>query len=188
MMKDRLEDFVRVNKKSFDQLEPPANLWERIEKELDERHISKNGAKKERVIRLSILYRSAAVLIPVLFAGLWFYQYQLKQAVDLSNINPQLAKQQVHYASMIELKRTELKHIEKDEPQLYREFSSEIMKMEESYKKLQKDLPASPNQEETVKAMIRNLEIQIELLNQQLTIIQQINQVKKEQRNEIQNI
>ena len=89
---------------------------------------------------------------------------------------------------MIELKRTELKHIEKDEPQLYREFSSEIMKMEESYKKLQKDLPASPNQEETVKAMIRNLEIQIELLNQQLTIIQQINQVKKEQRNEIQNI
>ena len=111
MMKDRLEDFVRVNKKGFDQLEPPANLWERIEKELDEKHIPKNGAKKERVIRLSILYKSAAVLIPVLFAGLWFYQYQFKQSVDLSNINPQLAKQQVHYASMIELKRTELRHI-----------------------------------------------------------------------------
>ncbi|WP_276359313.1 hypothetical protein [Daejeonella sp. H1SJ63] len=183
-MKDKLENFVRDNKRSFDQFEPPADLWDRIGKRLDENQ----KGKKERVIRLSILYRSAAVLIPVLFAGLWFYHYQYKQSVDLSNINPRLARQQVHYASMIDLKRSELKHIEKEEPQLYREFSSEIRKMEESYTKLQKDLPASPNQEETVKAMIRNLEIQIELLNQQLNIIQQINQVKKEQRNDTQNI
>lgn len=184
-MKDKLENFVRDNKKNFDQLEPPADLWSRIEKQLDENQQKK---KAEKVVRLSILYRSAAVLIPILFAGLWFYQYQYKQSVDLSSINPGLARQQVHYASMIELKRSELKHIENEEPQLYREFSSEIRKMEESYKMLQKDLPSSPNQEETMKAMIRNLEIQVQLLNQQLTIIQQINQVKKGQTNDTQDI
>jgi len=184
-MKDKLENFVRDNKKNFDQLEPPADLWSRIEKQLDENQQKK---KAEKVVRLSILYRSAAVLIPILFAGLWFYQYQYQQSVDLSNINPGLARQQVQYASMIELKRSELKHIENEEPQLYREFSSEIRKMEESYKMLQKDLPSSPNQEETMKAMIRNLEIQVQLLNQQLTIIQQINQVKKGQTNDTQDI
>lgn len=184
-MKDRLENFVRDNKKNFDELEPPADLWSRIEKQLDHDQQIK---KAEKVVRLSILYRSAAVLIPILFAGLWFYQYQYKQSVDLSSINPGLARQQVHYASMIELKQAELKHIEEEEPQLYREFSSEIRKMEESYKMLQKDLPLSPNQEETMKAMIRNMETQVKLLNQQLNIIKQINQVKKEQKNDTQNI
>jgi hypothetical protein len=53
---------------------------------------------------------------------------------------------------------------------------------------LKQDLPASPNQEETVKAMIQNLQIQIDLLNQQLEIIQQINQLKKEQVDDTQNI
>jgi hypothetical protein len=45
---------------------------------------------------------------------------------------------------------------------------------------LKNELSSSPNQEETVKAMIQNLQIQTELLNQQLQIIQQINQIKKD--------
>ena len=181
-MKERLESFVRDNKKDFDQFEPPAGLWNRIEKQLDEKKIGmqvENGVQKEKVVRVSFLLKVAATIIPLLFAGLWFYQYQVRQSTELSNIDPQLAKQQIHYASLIELKRTELKRIEKEEPQLYQEFSSEIKKMDASYQKLKNDLPASPNQEETVKAMIRNLQIQTELLNQQLQIIQQINQIKK---------
>jgi len=191
MMKERLESFVRNNKKEFDQFEPPADLWNRIEKQLDEKKIGMQneiGVKKERVVRVSFLLKMAATVIPLIFAGLWFYQYQFKQSTELSNIDPGLAKQQIHYATLIEVKRTELKRIEKEEPQLYQEFSLEIKKMDESYQKLKNDLPASPNQEETVKAMIRNLQIQTELLNQQLQIIQQINQVKKEQKNETQNI
>jgi len=190
-MKERLESFVRNNRKDFDQFEPPADLWNKIEKQLDEKKIgikSAIGLKKERVVRVSFLLKVAATIVPLLFAGLWFYQFQFKQSTDLSNIDPQLAKQQIHYASLIEIKRSELKLIEKEEPHLFQEFSSEIKKMDASYQKLKNDLPASPNQEETVKAMIRNLQIQTELLNQQLLIIQQINQIKKEQKNETQNI
>lgn len=190
-MKERIENFIRDNKKGFDHFEPPADLWDKIERKLDENQTGaqqRNKNKKERVVRLSFLFKIAASIIPVLFAGLWFYQYQIKQSSDLSSIDPKLAEQQVHYASLIEIKRSELKRIEKEEPQLYQEFSSEIKKMDASYQKLKNDLPASPNQEETVKAMIRNLQLQIELLNQQLNIIQQINQVKKEQKNETQQI
>ncbi len=185
-MKNRLENFIRDNKKEFDELEPPVALWDKIEKQMDEKQILQ--PKKERVVRLSFLLKMAASIILVLSAGLWFYQYQAKQAMDLSNINPQLAQQQVHYASVIEIKRNELKRIEKEEPKLYQEFSSEIRKMDESYQKLKNDLPNSPNQEETVKAMIRNLQIQTQVLNQQLDIIQQINKAKKEQKNETQTI
>lgn len=190
-MKDRLENFIRDNKKDFDQFEPPAELWDRIENRLDEEQIIDLHplvSRKARVVRLSFLLKMAASVIIILCAGLWLYQYQYKQSSDLSNIDPQLAKQQIHYATLIEIKRSELKRIEKEEPLLYQEFSGEIRKMDESYQKLKSDLPGSPNQEETVKAMIRNLQIQTELLNQQLNIMQQINKVKTEQKNETQHI
>ena len=60
--------------------------------------------------------------------------------------------------------------------------------MEISYNKLQNDLNNSPNPEETVKAMIRNLQIQTEVLSQQLNIIQHIKKVKQQQKNETQSI
>jgi flagellar biosynthesis GTPase FlhF len=189
MMKERLESFVRNNKRDFDQFEAPADIWNKIQDQLDEKNIvADSKLKNERIVRVSFLLKIAASLVPLIIAALWFYQYQLKQSIDLSNINPQLAKEQIHYASLIEIKGAELKRIEQEEPELYREFSSEIKKMDASYQKLKNELPVSPNQEETVKAMIQNLQIQTELLNQQLQIIQQINQIKNNEKDGTQNI
>lgn len=141
--------------------------------------------KKEPVIKLSMLLKIAATVIVVFSAGLILWRYQQNQVSNISNISPKLSKQQIHYASMIEVKQSELKRIEKEEPHLYQEFSEEIGKMEENYQKLKSDLPTSPNQEETVKAMIRNLQTQIEVLNQQLTIIKQINELKEKKMNNL---
>lgn len=183
-MSERLENYIKNNRTEFDEFEPPVNLWNRIEQELD----AQQPVRKERVIKLSVLLKIAATLLIIITAGVVFMRYQRSMATDISSINPELASQQVHYASMIETKRSELKRIEKEDPQLYNEFAAEIRKMDSNYKKLQNDLPTSPNQEETVKAMIRNLQTQIEVLNQQLNIIQQINQFKKGQLNETQSI
>lgn len=185
-MEERLENFIRGNKKDFDQCEPPIGLWEKIEQELDEK--LNVQPKKTKVVKLSSLLKMVASLAVIVAAGLFLWQYQYDQATDLANIDPALAKQQIHYTSVIETKRDELKQIEEQEPQLYQEFSSEIRKMDESYQRLKNDLPSSPNQEETVKAMIRNLQIQAEVLNQQLNVIKQINDSKKQQNDETQSI
>ena len=185
-MEDRVEHFIKEHKKDFEEFEPPVGLWEKIEKKLDETELVKKNEAK--VIKLSWLLKIVASLAIVAVAGLLLWQYQYKQVTDLANIDPVLAKQQLHYASVIETKRGELKQIEKEDPQLYQEFSSEIRKMDESYQRLKNDLPASPNQEETVKAMIRNLQIQAEVLNQQLKVIKQMNESKKENKDETQSI
>ena len=186
-MSDRLENFIRNNRKEFEGFEPPVDLWERIEKRLDDQQ--KEVVKRApKVIRVSNLIRAAAVIVAVLSVGLLLWKYQYEKSADISNINAQLGKQQIHYASMIEEKRSEIKQIEKKDPQLYQEFSSEIKEMDENYQKLKNDLSTSPNQEETVKAMIRNMQIQIQVLNQQLKIIEQVNQLKKEGQNETQSI
>lgn len=179
-MSTRLEEFIKSNKASFDQANPPADLWSQIESKLDK--------KRPKLVKLSPVITIAAMLLFICSIGIIFWQYQQKQELNLVAINPEMAEQQVQFASLIEIKLKELKQIEKLDPALYREFAIEIQKMDANYQNLKKNLPDSPNPEETVKAMIWNLQIQIRVLNQQLNIIEQINQTKKSNRYENQNI
>lgn len=184
-MSKGLENFIRENKKDFDYFEPPADLWNKIERELQNK--SQAPIKKERVIKLSFLLKVAATVVVILGVAVLLLRHQYSQTL-ISSIDPELAKQQVYYASLIQSKQNELKQLEKEDPELYRTFSSELKKMEMSYQQLKKELPESPNQERTVRAMIKNLEIQIRVLNQQLIIIQQINDLKKEGKGNEQSI
>jgi len=84
-----------------------------------------------------------------------------------------------HYARIVELKHKQLKSIEKDEPLLYRQFASDVNKLDSTYHLLEKQLAGNPNQEQLLEAMLQNLQLQMGLLNHQLDIIKQINHSKK---------
>lgn len=187
-MSKRLEDFVKNNREEFDDIEPSADLWARIEKNLPLQFYT---PKKQEVktFSLGFVLRVAATVIFVMGLGFAFYlRREKKEGVDFAAINPVYAQQQVQYTSMIESKRTELKSIAKSDPALYKEFSDQIAKMDSTYKQLNHDLINSPDQESVLHAMIRNLQIQTEVLNQQLNIIEQYNKDKKDQTNESKNI
>jgi hypothetical protein len=183
-MSKRLEEFIKNNREEFDDLEPRANLWSRIETELPQQF-----KEEKKTFSLGFVLRVAAILVMVMGSCFFAYLYYQKPAnVNLAAINPEYAKQQVQYASLIATKQSELKIIAKSDPQLYEEFTGEIAKMESTYKKLNKDLLTSPNQEAVLRAMIRNLQVQTEVLNQQLNVIEQFNEFKNQQKNEIKNI
>lgn len=186
-MSKRLEEFIKNNREEFDDLEPRANLWSRIETELPQQF--KEDKKEAKTFSLGFVLRVAAILVMVMGSCFFAYLYYQKPAtVNLAAINPEYAKQQVQYASLIATKRSELKTIAKSDPQLYHEFTAEIAKMDSTYKKLNKDLLTSPNQEAVLRAMIRNLQVQTEVLNQQLNVIEQFNEFKNQQKNEIKDI
>jgi len=187
-MSKRLEDFIKNNKEDFDELEPSADLWAKIEKQLPT-HAELPKKREAKTFSLGFVLRVAATVIILMGISFLLYLRNGKNAgVDLAAINPEYAKQQVHYASLVENKRMELKAIAKTDPELYKEFSGEIAKMDSTYKKLNNDLANSPNQELVLRAMIRNLQIQTEVLNQQLGVLEQYNQMKEEQKNETKNI
>jgi len=187
-MSKRLEEFMRTNKEEFDDLEPSAELWSRIEKHLPAEG-TLPGKREARTFSLNFVLRVAASVILVMGISFVLYlRHERSTGVDYAAINPVYAKQHMQYASMVESKRKELKAIAQSEPQLYKEFSAEIAKMDSTYKKLNNDLANSPNQELVLRAMIQNLELQTEVLNQQLDVIEQFNQMKKEQKNETKNI
>ena len=191
-MSKRFEDFMHDNNEEFNEIEPSADLWGKIEAQLNFLDEEQEAPKKReaKTFSLGFVLKVAASVIIVMGIGFGIYIQSQKgtKGVDLASINPEYAQQQVHYASLVETKLTELKSASKNDPQLYKEFSAEIAKMDSTYKKLNSDLATSPNQERVLRAMIRNLQIQTEVLTQQLNVIEQFNQMKKEQNNETKNI
>lgn len=191
-MSKRFEDFMHDNNEEFNEIEPSADLWGKIEAQLNFLDQEQEQPKKReaKTFSLGFVLKVAASVIIIMGIGFGIYIQSQKgtKGVDLAAINPEYAQQQVRYASLVETKLTELKSASKNDPQLYKEFSAEIAKMDSTYKKLNSDLATSPNQERVLRAMIRNLQIQTEVLTQQLNVIEQFNEMKKEQSNETKNI
>ena len=189
-MKMNLEDFANENRKDFDSEYPSSELWAKIEDRIQP------GKKKASLIHLTWVKWSVAAATIVLIAALAMYLLtkpvqkqaptelvkdnngQLSDSLLITQINPGYAQELFHFTKLIELKQEELKQLEKDNPELYKEFISDINSLDSSYNQLKSELPANPNREQLLEAMIGNLQIQMNLLNQQLQIIQQIKQTK----------
>jgi len=187
-MSKGLEGLIKKHREEFDDLEPSPDLWARIEKHLPPQ-FEETKKREAKTFTLGFVLRVAAAVVVVM--SIFFALYlrgTRKEGVDLAAINPVYAKQQVHYTSMIETQRSRLKSIAKSQPELYQQFTSQIAEMDSTYKELSNDLLTSPNQELVLKQMIRNLEIQTQVLTQQLKVISQYNDMKNEENNDSKNI
>jgi hypothetical protein len=172
-MSINLEDFIKDNKKEFDKDRPSLALWDKIELELDKK-------KNKAPVRLRVWYSIAASVIILLGVG-FFTMYPLKnERMSVADVNPVYAKKEVKFCNLIEQKRDSLQIFEGANPELYRQFNADLQKLNQTYEGLRKDLATSPNQQLVVKAMIKNLEIQLQLVSQQLSIISEVSQYKKE--------
>jgi len=98
---------------------------------------------------------------------------------DNKELESSMDEEMYHYARLVELKHKELRAIEKDEPLLYKQFASDVYKLDSVYHDLRGQLPNNPNREQLLEAMLQNLQLQMELLNHQLEIVRQINHTKK---------
>ncbi|QKZ11736.1 hypothetical protein [Spirosoma sp. KUDC1026] len=192
MKKDNLERFVRDNREAFDAHEPPDALWARLEEKLGPvpaspespfREIHRNPTATEQQTTRKNWFRAnwqvAASIAVLLLAGTFFYvnqRYGVSQQPELAVNSPAYAKEVVYYTQLIEEKRTEIKQLAETNPALYEEFSTDLTRLERNYQTLKAELPQNPNQETLIQAMIQNLQLQINLLNEQLRVIQCIKQ------------
>ncbi|MBD3748351.1 MAG: hypothetical protein IE931_02540 [Sphingobacteriales bacterium] len=178
-MSEQLENFIKNHKNEFDVFEPSTDLWEKLDKRLEAHQKKSKQRSKMRVI-YSFGKVAAILLIVLSFGFIWGY-YKQQQATNLASINPEYAAKEVQFSSLIEVKRSELKDLKSIDPNLYKTFKSEQDKLEREYQSLKKQLVTTPNQDKIVKAMIRNLQSQISLLNQQLDITKEVKQIKSKQ-------
>jgi hypothetical protein len=171
-MSNKLEEFVQNNKKAFEEKGPSDQLWNRIAAELDKK-------KQKRLIKM-YQWMSIVAMFVISLGAYLTYSYNQSLTIDVADLNKSFGKKEVHLASLIEEKKDSLHVYAKDNPELYNKFMADVGKLNTDYEELKKQLQTSPNSQVVVRAMMKNLDIQLQVLNQQLMIINQVNQYKKE--------
>lgn len=172
-MSIKIEDFIKENKKAFDTDMPSSKLWDRIDQEL-------NAQQQKKTVNLHMWIGIASSVIVLLGIAFIFLYPAEKKNMSLADVNPVYAQKTLRFAGLIEEKRDSLQVFAKSNPKLYDKFNADLQKLQLAYDNLKKELPGSPNQQLVVKAMVKNLEIQLQVVSQQLTIINQVSQYKKE--------
>ena len=179
---NKLEEFIENNRDGIDDATPSEAVWQNVEAAITE--------KKKKVFLPSPYFKwsaAAAVLLMVALGG-----YLIAKKNNDSDKAAAIIKQDsIDNATATEVpgevgfivrtvaeKQEELKTLAKDQPELYQKFTTDINQLDSSYKNLRKQYNASPNREVLIEAMIQNLQLQLNVLNQQLNIIHQIKQSK----------
>jgi hypothetical protein len=182
-MSRKLEKFIGDNRNEFDDAIPSGKVWENI--------AAGFGEKKQKRSLLKPWYKWSIAAAIIITAGLTaFLMLRNNKTADpvtiatkndsVNDINaiasetPEINE----FAKLVLLKQEELKALAPEQPELYRKFSTDINQLDSSYKSLKNQLGVSPNREMLIEAMIQNLQLQLNVLNQQLNIINQIKQSK----------
>lgn len=155
-MKDSLREFIRRNRGDFDDMEPSENVWRKIGNNLDRPSLWNSVA----------LWRVAAVL----FLGLSVYLLASKDSVlierkEVARLQIEFNDLEKFYSSQIAEKVALISNLDGIGEQ--DQFTQDIQKLEAMYQVLGEEMKNRPS-EKVKDALILNLLVRIDLLNQQL--------------------
>jgi len=182
-MKNKLEEFVNRNRESFDSELPAGDVFKKIE--------TTQAKPSKKILYFFTRTQAAATLLVLVNAAILFFLLQRKpeqspannaahtvQGADTKEPTQEETLDQI--SKVVEIKQAKLLEIKNTNPGLYKKFTSSLDQLNSEYEHLEKELDKNPNKEQLLEAMIQNLSLQQELLNQQLLIYQKIKQNKNE--------
>jgi hypothetical protein len=189
-MSNKLKKFIWDNRAAFDDNAPSEKVWQNIEAAFTTKQ------KKKFILKPLYKWSMAAAAVLVVSLGVYFFMNRNKNTVTEyagNTIAPDMittsdAPEVGQFAKMIALKQEELRSLAKDQPELYQQFTRDINQLDSSYNILKNQLSATPNRELLLEAMVQNLQLQLNVLNQQLNIIHQIKQKKNSHEKNTQDI
>jgi hypothetical protein len=83
-----------------------------------------------------------------------------------------------YYAKLIEIRQRQISRLQVIDPDLYKQSQKAIEALNSAYGQLRGQLSGSINQEKVLESMIKNLQMQEQILNNQLQIIKEIESSK----------
>jgi predicted CoA-binding protein len=163
-MNDQMEDFIRNNREAFDDKEPSGKVWSTIEGSL------KLNARAPWYNSLT-LWRAAAVVFMVMSAYLLIIPEKeaLRQNELASGQNEKALKEfadvELFYVKQISEKVEMIDGFERNEG--LNGFTRDFQQLEAMYLVLREEIKTRPSQK-VKDALVLNLLVQIDLLNQQI--------------------
>lgn len=172
-MNNKLTEFIKENKKAFEVEGPSLALWNRIDSELIKQQKSKSRIKR-------YYWMKAAALLLLTVSVFILYRRNQNLPVKIADVNFAAKQKAVQFAHQIKEKKDSLAGFIQSDPELYAKFNNDLNLLANDYEKLKKQMQSSPNKATLVRAMLKNLELQLQVLNQQLIIFNQVEEYKKE--------
>jgi len=168
----RLEDIINQNREVFDTEVPSEMVWHSLHSKLQ---------KKQNRFSWKPYVAAASVMLFISFTWLIANHKLNNKEEYYSNDIPQEVKEaQVQFTSLIELKRNELNQYKSTNPTLVKDFEHQLLELQKNYTQLIPQLRDENKKEIILQAVIDNLQMQVEVLNQQIEIISQLKQHQNE--------
>ena len=168
---DKLEEFIRKNRKDMDRYSPSSGMWKRIECEIK--------SKKSQIGKwLSI----AAMIIVIISSAVLFYKPAARGSRITSEINkdgivkhanPQLKEMEIYYSNLMNSLYREAIPLLTGNPEIEKEFTFDISQLDSICSDIKKDLKDNVDNQEVVEALIQNYRIKIRLLEDMLLILKE---------------
>lgn len=178
-MKDRFEDFIKDNADSFDFLEPKADLWDGVEKNLD---------RKQRFNWSRIATRTAAV------AAIFIVSFVIQKFIFSDNFNlpsqeakieiPELQEAEMYYNNVINTKLNNVQPLLQEHPYLQEELNTDLNALENIYDELKNDLKDDIANQEVLEEMIQNYRLRIQILEEMAGFINENNEEQETKNNQ----
>jgi len=173
---DKLEKYIRENRTSFDDENPPVDVWHKINNQLDHR-------QTPQVHIGTYLWRAAAI---ILFATVvWLLidrnsnEQQFAQISEKSDENQiEFNDVEAFYFQEIEEKQNLIVQFVSNNPELDKTLLVEIDQLDSTYQILKLNAEKGYS-EKILDAMVLNLQMRIDILNQQLDVLEKIKSLKE---------
>lgn len=164
----------------FDIHEPPKGHQQRFLQKLKEQEPAPKG--KLRALYMPVMAIAASVLLAVMVTGISLNSGIFSSSADLANVSPELTETQQFYSSVIKSELAKLEAAKSPETEaVINDALAQLEKLDKDYEKLKKDLRTSGQDKRVIFAMISNFQQRIDLLNDVLSRIETINELKNPQ-------
>lgn len=172
---DKLEQFIKDNKNDFDSEFNPGNSWNKIESKIPRNKSSNN----------SLWMLAASIVLLLSMAWLVYDRAQLTDKINelesLSVNNKPYPEIESYYQQNIEAKTALINHISSEKNI---EINTDLKFLNKKYEELKAKVKQQGGHPQLVNAMIQNLQTQIEILEQQLSILQDIQEYSQNEKQE----
>jgi hypothetical protein len=158
-MNDSLKEFIHRNRERFDDREPNERGWENIESRLPKLSPS--------LWNSVVVWRSAAILVLSVSMFLFFFPIGRASKKEQAAIRVEFKDLESYYSNQIFEKKELVTQFQSETGLTEDEVTQNIQKLEAMYQVLRMEMEKRPSQD-VKDALVLNLLVRIDLLNQQL--------------------
>jgi flagellar biosynthesis chaperone FliJ len=182
---NNIEELFKNLKGEFDHKEPSAGHQDRFLAKLNTLREEASSVEESPIIALHknrtkwFKYASMAAALALLLTVGWLFFNTPSKQEQLAEISPEISNTQVYFTSLIKEQVALLEAQGTPETKvLITDTLIQLQRLEKDYQKLENDLLSGGNSKFILSAMITNFQTRIDLLNEVMTQIESIKNVK----------